>query len=522
MKAKFLSAVTLFLMVTNFFLYAQEPPVEDSHTVYVIREITFDVDGRSKPFALMVNGEFTEGERITGKENFHKYLVTKRQLLLNQRVIETASINYSLGESEADGALPVKLLVHVKDTFNLVILPYPKYDSNNGLSLYMKMRDYNFLGTMSPLRVDVGYSQNKGDNVANIGIDSDTPFMFAGLLWNLNFDNYFNYTFGDTAYYQNVTGLSVQLPWKFTTFTVGFNQYLTVNELNSDDAIYFYGLPNRYSGAYASSELFGSWKIPLPVEVGDFGQLTYTPGISGKINYPYSSMDEARKPVTTFSHSLWFGRVNWIGNLRKGLSASLNNSYSLLYGRDDAPLQVFLEGTASFFWPLTKTIGFSSRLDYRQWWQWSDKQKDWIPYFYAGDVIRGVIDEDIRANYMLSLNLDLPIRIIHFVPSEWYCDPKLHFFDFEMYFSPFVDMALLKGPWNAIKDDPLEGTKFSFSDMITTVGIEILVFPGFFRSFYIRGSIGYDIQKIQKNGLGTKFGIFPAWNEIYVGVDTHY
>ena len=518
MKIKFFFVFILFLIATIIPLFAQE----DADTVYVIREIEFDIDGRSRPFALVSNGEFKAGERINGKENLDKYLALKTQLLHNQRVLEDASIEYSLGETEEDGALPVKLLVHVKDSFNVVVLPYPKYDSNSGFSITIKARDYNFLGTMSPLRLDLGYNQNGNDKTLNLSLESNIPFQASGLDWSFNFNNYFSYTLGKPLYYQNVTGLSLNLPWEATTFTVGFNQYLTVNESNSDDNKDLYGLADRYYGPYASTELFTYWSIPFGIEVGDFGQITYTPGISGKINYPYGKMDEPRKPVTTISHTLGFGRVNWIGNYRKGLTASVSNAYSWFIDRTDAPMRITLDGGVSFYWPFSKYFGFSSRLKYRQWWQWSERADEWVPYYSAGDVLRGVIDSDIRADNILSLNLDFPIRILRFWPSEWFNNSKLRLFNFEMHFSPFIDVALLNGPYNKLKDDPWEGTKFSRSDMIYTGGLEIIVFPGFFRSFYIRGSIGYNIDKIRKDGLSKKWGFFPQWDEIFIGVDHYY
>lgn len=542
-KTPFHFFVLLFVF-TAFFVSAQEqqieptrevlPPensdTENTGTVYVIREIEFDVEGRSRPYALIANGGFKEGERVIGKENLDKYLADRRQALLNQQVLEEVSIEYSIGEYAAgehgdDNALPVKLLVHVKDTWNFIILPYPKYDSNEGFSVTLKARDYNFLGTMSALSVDLGYSQENNENTVNFSIDTDIPFRAAGLDWNLNFDHSLSYTFDEPLYYQNVTGLSLQLPWKATTFTAGFNQYLTINEENSDENIDIYDLDERFPGPYGSTELFVAWKIPFGLEVGDFGELSYTPRVSGRINYPYGSMDEPRKPLTEFSHSIGFGKVDWIGNYRKGLSVSAGNSYGWYIDRGDAPLKIGLDGEAKFYWPFSQYFGVTSRLTYRQWWHRSDKVNDFIPYYRAGDTTRGVLDEDIRAYQILSFNLDIPVRLLRFWPSEWFNNKKLHLFDFEMHFSPFTDMVIFRGPYNKIKnaDEPAAGkTAFGFEDMINTAGIEILVFPGFFRSLKIRASIAYNINRIRNEGLSLKGGFFPAWDEIFIGLDHHY
>jgi outer membrane protein assembly factor BamA len=241
-------SLALLVIFSNIFLSAQETgndinrTFEKPDSVYVIREIEFDVIGRSRPFALISSGNFKEGERIKGKDNFVKYIALKKQLLVNQQVLEEVMIEYFTGESESDGALPVKLLVHVRDTWNLIILPYPKYDSNEGFSITLKARDYNFFGTMSALRVDLGYQNNNGEQSVNFSLESDVPFEAAGLNWILNFDHFFFFFFNEPLYYQNVTGLSLLLPCLTTIFTTGFNQYLTINEENSDENIEIYDL----------------------------------------------------------------------------------------------------------------------------------------------------------------------------------------------------------------------------------------------------------------------------------------
>ena len=517
----------LLLLAAAFSLFADD-------AVYVIREIEFEIDGRTRPYALVYHGEFKYGERINGQESFYRYLALRRQLLINQHVLEEVRIEYFLGEREEDGALPVRLLVYVRDTWNFFILPHPEYNSNDGFSITLKARHYNFLGTMSALRVDFGYSQNDGNHQINASVESRIPFYAAGLNWALRFDNFLGYTFGEPLFYQNVTGLSVELPWRSgnaasflqnSVFTVGFNQYLTVNEENSDEAREIHSLGERFSGTYGSTEIFANWRIPLGLEVGGFGQLSYIPQVSGRINYPYGIMDESRRPVTTLRHSLGFGRVNWIGNYRKGLSASIGNSFAWYIDREDAPLKIGLDGNAVLFWPFTNFLGVSARLNYRQWWHRSDRLDGHIPHFGSGDMIRGVLNDDIRAHQIFTFNLDIPVRVLRFWPSEWFNNERLRFFNFEMHFAPFTDLALFQGPYNRLKnrENPSETeTNFSLNDMINTTGLEVHVYPGSFRSVQIRASIGYNIRRIRSEGLDRMWGFFPAWDEIFVGLNFHY
>ena len=518
------------ILISPINIFGQEQAdtvIENEETVYVIREMSFNIDGRTKPYALISNGEFKEGEYINGKTNLDRYLAQRRQLLINKQLFEEVNVDYTTGTKEADGAIPLKLLVYVKDSWNFIILPYPKYDSNEGFSITLKARDYNFLGTMSDLKVDLGYSLNDEDRSINFSVESDTPFHAAGLLWNFRFDHFFNYTFNQPLYYQNITGLSANLPWGNTNFTAGINQYLTVNEENNDEDIEIYGLDDRYSGTFGSTELFVSWKIPFGFEVGNYGELSYTPGLSGRVNYPIGSgsLDEPRKPLATFSHSFGFGKIDWIGNYRKGISAYIDNDYIWYFSREDAPIRITFNSDFKFYWILSKYFGVSFRFNYRQWWQWSSLIDDWIPYYGAADLIRGVLDNDIRAYNMFSLNLDFPFRLLRFWPSEWFKNDKLKFLNFEMHFSPFTDLALFNGPYNKLKDSDNPSsysTKFSLKDMINTAGLEIIVFPDFFKSLKIRGSIGYNLRKILDDGFSLKWGFFPAWDEIFIGLDHSY
>ena len=507
--------------------------VEDENTVYVIREINFDIDGRTRPFALLMNSDLVIGEYIIGKTNFDKYLSKQRQTLNNQRVLDEVKIEYFPGEIEEDGALAINLLVHVKDSWNFVIVPYPKYDSNSGWSITLKARDYNFFGTMNTLFFDFGYQyDNSNDHIFNIAFGTEFPFQALGLDWSVRLDNTFIYTVGDPLYYMGIAGLSVKLPWRTTTFTVGFNQYLVADEDNSAENKKVYGLGDIFEGVYGATELYASWRIPINLEVGPFGKLYYTPRISERINYPYSEMDESRKPLTRLSHSLGFGRINWEGNYRKGLNASISNAFNIYADRSDAPFDITLNGEAIFHWPFNKYIGISSRLKYRQWWHWSDTRSSlpptngygdgWMPNHSAGDVLRGIIDDDIWANYMLSLNIDLPIRVLRFWPSDWFNNNKLRLFNFEMHIVPFLDLALIEGPYNKLVTPHNDGIRFRLDDMLVTTGLEVIVFPAFFRSIYIRASIGYDLKKIAKDGLPLKWGFFPEWNEIFIGLDHYY
>lgn len=525
-KLRFYLLISTLILSVSIYAYGQPKlPLKNDVTVFVIREVDFNINGRTRPFILISYGDFKKGRQIAGKENFQKYLDYKRQLLVNQRVLDEVRIEYFLGDSEIDGAVPVKLLVHVRDSWSRVIIPSPRYSTNDGFSLNILVRDFNFLGTMSPLRIDLGYRQRAAEREFSFMFESNTPFQAAGLNWNFSFDHFFSNIINEPLFYQNLTGISIELPWLASYFTFGINQFFTVNEENSEVNQELFGLGERHLASFASTEFFVFWELPLGIEVGSFGQLRYKAGISERINYPFRNINEARVPLTSFNHSLGFGRIDWIHNHRRGFAASLKNAFDWYIGRTDAPLRASLNGSAEIHWPLTQFFGISSRISYRQWWQWSERTESWIPYFNAGDLLRGVLDSDIRATRILSLNLDFPVQSFRFKPSQWFNDPRLRIVDFEVHTSPFTDMALFQGSFNKLndRDNPFLGeNRFSFRDMINTAGLEFIVFPSFFRMLQMRISIAYNLNRITSEGFTQNRRFLGGWDEIFLGLYHFY
>jgi hypothetical protein len=147
----------------------------------------------------------------------------------------------------------------------------------------------------------------------------------------------------------------------------------------------------------------------------------------------------------------------------------------------------------------------SARLQYRQWFN--------NPSLNAGDTLRGVRNNDIRADYMLSLNVQLPVRVLRFVPSEWFNIRKLRIFDFEMHLSPFLDLAAFKGR----EKQGDFWSEYHFREVLPAAGFELIAFPLSWRSLFLRGSIGWNmVEWVKQNSL-------PGGRarEIYIGVG-HY
>ena len=122
--------------------------------------------------------------RGPGERGYRHFVADRRQALLNNRVL--ASVEPSLELTPADGGgSDAALSFAIVDTQNLIALPEPKYDSNTGLTIESKGRDYDFLGSMQTLDLDLSYVSEAADNrYFEIATDFFLPFRALGADWN--------------------------------------------------------------------------------------------------------------------------------------------------------------------------------------------------------------------------------------------------------------------------------------------------------------------------------------------------
>ncbi len=495
-------------------LAAQAPEVQTANPQiaeepYYIASIEFDITGITKPFALRNAAELKEGEVLPTQAALNQYIMDKTQLLLNNRVLETAELSYTLGQTESDGRIPVHLTIKTTDTWNIIALPYFKYDSSNGLEFSAKARDYNFFGTMQPLKIDLGYSIDREplNNQAFdrgaifIDIDSNFPFNAWNLKWNFDFDHYFGYTYKYGFEYENKTGISLSLPILKTTLTISAYQGVSINQENADQYKVLYG--DRYSGYwYLSNWLQADWTIPTPIKVDGFGTLSYTPSLQIKENYrPFGDIGEERAgPIGTIGQTLHFGRIDWVGNFRRGLDVNISNSneYNFYKSTWDKSIQAEMIG----HYPLFHIFGVSARLQGDYYFDEPDSN--------GASPLRGILDSAVITQYGIYGNIDVPIRLIRFAPSEWFKKKWMRVFDIEQQWTPFMDLAMVC--------DPVNNRSFSAQDMLVTGGLEVVTFPLFIRSFYLRISVGFDLRE------ALRIHALPDgdYREVFIGLGHHY
>jgi hypothetical protein len=342
---------------------------------------------------------------------------------------------------------------------------------------------------MHPLRIDLGYNYDEDKQHSFLfGVYFNTPFKALGYYWNVTFDNTVQYRIDAPVYYQNTTGLSMELPFHATTFTFGFEERLILNEENSD-----WAKENGYGpyqdGLYMSSNLYVSWKIPTGLIVSKYGELTYTPRISSTFYHelPPWPLDDYRKgPFMNFSHSLGFGKIDWHANYREGLSFSVGNSYGYDFNRMFHSASFDFTGIGHFI--IRDFFAISARLMYKYWYS-SDETYEGE---YASYYMRGIADKSITAYQMFSLNLEFPFRLFVFTPSKWLNNQKLSFFDFEMQASPVIDLALY---YQKSFDFDKDRILYHPGHIAAAGGLEVVVFPLFMRNLYVRLGFAVNLKE---------------------------
>lgn len=520
--------------------------------LYQITDISYSLEKtREKDLERLVP---VNTERIFESEKeLESYLSDLKQRLLNTRAFDEVELKVESGKwKDENGKLkdetfdsqlstlnsgeliPVSLQITARDTKSLLILPYPKYDSNDGLIFKVKVKDVNFFGTMNTLNAGLfaGLKEDTESGKQNPTFGAEFnysyPFYLKDLpaFWNNDFE--IKYTAGvEELEFWNSTGFTFEKEFKKLSFVLDLSEHA-----DRDLEYMQYG-----DTQYYTSDL----NFSLPVKIADienWGYIFLTPFLDTKVNYDKdgisSQNDDLAGPVLKGGLKLSSSRINWYGNFRTGLSASVSFSdgYDFMQKESEPCFKAEIQAFKAF-----RYCGINSRLTV--FLTRSNRDK-------VGELIRGARDKQkylntenlplktelsLKSPSALVFNLDLPFHIITtdwlgwsdslFGSDSWFSRTFswTDKFNFELQLSPFIDIALTK---NEITD-----RLFSLKDGWYTGGLEFLVFPERWKGIVVRGSIGLDLGKAL---IAKKYPekIDLSWREnvkkyeIYAGIGLHY
>lgn len=468
--------------------------------VHVIQDVDYQIEGRTQEYQLALRADINAGTEFADRAALDAYVADKVQVLRNERVLESADIDVAVGEPLPDGRVPVVLTVRTVDTWNIVALPYFRYDSNLGLLLSIRGRDYDFLGSMETLRVNLNRDQDLDGN-ASWGMDADFsyPFPAWGLDWVWSLGGAFSIPEdGDPAAASLETSLGLSKPLGPGTLEATLGQVAYFNRQDSsggyyDDAFYL----------RSSAEL--AWRLSVDIPATEL-DLSVRPKASVGVNWLPGGFEDAALdsgPLLTAGLGASWGRADWNGNFRAGLTLSADAAYNLYAVSGDFS-RVF--GVDAAWYGAYGWVGPSARLVGR----WTPDG----PSDALGAETRGVLNSRMSTDLGVVLNLDLPVRVLRFVPYEWFGKGWMRYFQFEQHWSPFLDLAL--GHYDDEWFNPASGWYGA--------GLEVVTYPLAMRSFYVRISLGVSVPDV----LATRSLSAPSPRdghgayELFIGFGNHY
>lgn len=459
---------------------------------FVVTHIDYEIEGRTRQWAIEDVLDLREGMRFADVAALETFLADQTQLLVNQRVLQQATIAYTLGE-EAENGIPVRVSVQTEDTWNIIVLPYFRYDSNTGLLLSLRGRDYNLFGTMQELAINLDYERTEDDNdLVTVSTEFSLPFRLFEQRWRLILAQSLEVETEDVDF-----ELSLGIGYDFEMIGLDWEATYTQSYryLSNDESRDFNYLTSRVDLATG----YG-----LPVVLGAFGRLRYRPGLYSETDYRPGGISNERSGVAVgFDHSLGAGRVDWIGNYRRGQEVSLGNDNEYTIGRDEwdrdvtARLSLYrplwqpepdvwpkagVSGSASGFYLID---GASSDQD--------DAVKD----------ARGILNDRMNGDLAAFVNLDATVTV-------WTLRPI-----FEAQLGVFWDTALVRDTRGRFYDSRGFDAE---RDLRFGSGIEVIGFPLFARSLYVRGSLGFDVRDVMDGKSPLASGV----RELFIGLGHHY
>lgn len=514
---KFFTSV--FFILISCFVFAEQ---------YQITNVEYNISsnnsflGKTQPYALEKEVPVNKNEVFNSQYELNQYINDLSQKIKNTRAFDSVEVLPSFGEAELNNITPVTLTINVLDSLHLFMIPGPKYDSNSGLSLKLKIKDSNFLGSLNNMNSDLFFliptaeSDNK-DSTIGINFDFDYPFKLYKYdsVW-VN-DLGLSYTFGSSSPEWNYkTGFKLSIPFNRVAFVFELYQKF-VNDFSYSDF---------NDNLYFDEEA----RLSLPLTIADlnyFGKVLYTPYASTNYSWDFDGISEMNSslssPVSTIGHKLSFGRTDWNGNLRTGLNTTVDMYLSYNFQRQKLTPIISLTADAFkdfdlFDFPIGNKIGLCTNLFAFSYLNNSAKniyiENDGIR---IGGKLRGIRDEQTyKGTDILALNPTCAIVMNFDLPYHLFTtNLPISFLNFDLQMSPFIDAALTYNKITKKYFDPKDG--------FYSAGLELIVNPVKWSGITIRASVGIDAGRtFFSKYLNTDWRSNTSKKEFSLGFGLHY
>lgn len=507
MKKLFTFFTIIFIFVLNTFAVSYKI----SNYEFSVEGAGFKFLGKTKEQALITKYPIDTNTEFQTEDDLLHYINEYKKQLESARAFDYVDISYETDLNNTEETESVILKFNIKDSHHLLILPYAKYDSNNGFEAKFKIKDSNFLGSLNKLSSDITLNLSNKGIEPGISFSYDYPFNVGK--FNIEWVNDYNFSYvisNSSPEWDLKTGLKLVQPYESYSFVYEFYQYFFKNlEYEPyDDDLYF------------SEEI--SFSVPIILnKLKNFSNLYYTPKISLVTNWDFDGIskynDYLSSPLVTIGHSLSNEKIFWDDCFRSGYSFTITNNY--LYNIQRGDFSPYFELDAKFYysyqlhdWPILDKFAINSNLYAFTYVDFP--QNSFIYGNKIGSRLRGYLDKNYFGNELplytassaIVLNIDLPHHLFTTTFSK-------DILNFNLQASPFFDMALVY--------DRNTDRLFSLKDGYYCAGLEFLVYPLKWASYTIRASYGVDLRGLINDDSGLLRGL---WNnkELFIGIGLQY
>jgi len=506
---KKLLAILFFAILISSFAISEKFQIDSAS--FDIAAGGFEWLGKTQPNILLMKYPLDKTIVFESEEDFNKYLENYEKQLLSSRAFDKLEITVNKKNTE-DDITKIDLGFVIQDSHHFLIMPYPKYSSNDGLSLKLKVKDSNFAGTLNTLSSELNLQlDNNGKLSPGLSVDYVLPFQIGNVNSELVNEHSISYTTGDSMpQWSMKTGVNFLFPFKTVSLKLEAYQYF-INNLDY--------LPYK-DNMYFTEE----FTMSLPISIFSFENFTklyYTPFISFNFNWDFDGIDiknnSLASPNVIFGQSLSNSKILWDNCFRYGYNVSLTNKFTYNIQRNDFIPYVGFEGLFYYTFKTSETRNFFDQFGIcADFYAFTYMYAPGNSYIYGekiGSRLRGVLDNSYLGNvdpkYTTSTAVVVSIDLPHHIFTTHF---NHEIFNFDFQISPFIDVALIQ--------DRENNSFLSIKKGIYCAGVEFLVYPLKWSSYTIRASAGYDVKKLLKGEAGIKEGIKHP--EIFIGIGHQY
>jgi hypothetical protein len=395
----------------------------------------YQVEGRTKPEALLQNiGESTDMVFST-QEEMLKYIAQRKQQIDNLRVFLSSDITVDYGppDDTETAVIPVTLTVHLTDGAAFLPIPYAMFNSNDGFMAGAVFILPNISGYLQDMQITSIYNAYPGkDNT---------------LQWpNPNF--------------KLITEWSGFRRGRFLLGAEG--EISRFNEQVVDRGETFL----TAQSLLLNGEVRGAYQITGAITTTTVLSITGRPvtDITELMDQDYYRYDPLRFAMQ-LSDTLSYSKIDWTGNFRQGITGNFTLSYGLnMPYYADTWHSFGMQSDIAGFYVFNNFLNPSARLSFLYYGPQN-------PLLKMGERIRGIIDTELAGNIGIFVNTGVQIKLFRTAQTE-------------IHLIPTADFAFVYAGDG--RPDPSE-TGFA-------VGGELLIMDDRLRAFPIKLGLGIDLR----------------------------